>query len=207
MEKSEHRFIMGPLEQGHFLINKYSFNNIALKMEMFFVPTCRSQLNFCSLLCCRVIMHPAFHLPLLNLNSLLQKEQKYSEIQSALVNKAYKTLLKPLSRGLYMVSEIHLMNSLSVITARSACLMARSRETSRTSGGSEERSIYPVFQLKLEGMRIEEGTDAGADSQFLMELMEINEALDQARTSEEADKIGQDTKGKHVSLLSNRLKA
>lgn len=64
-----------------------------------------------------------------------------------------------------------------------------------------------VFQLELEGMRIEEGTDAGADSQFLMELMEINEALDQARTSEEADKIGQDTKGKHVSLLCNRLKA
>lgn len=108
-------------------------------MEMFFGPTCRSQLNFCSLLCCRVIMHRAFHLPLPDLNSLLQKEQKYSEIQSALVNKAYKTLLKPLSRGLYMVSGIHLMNSLSAITARSACLMARSRETSRTSGASEER--------------------------------------------------------------------
>ncbi|XP_047447633.1 iron-sulfur cluster co-chaperone protein HscB isoform X2 [Mugil cephalus] len=78
------------------------------------------------------------------------KEQEYSESQSALVNKAYKTLLKPLSRGLYM--------------------------------------------LELQGMRIEDGADPGADSDFLMELMEINEALDEAQSSKEADKIGQDTK-------------
>lgn len=45
-------------------------------------------------------------------------------------------------------------------------------------------------------MYIEEGTDSGADSEFLMELMEINEALDKAKTPEEANKIGQDTKGK-----------
>lgn len=84
------------------------------------------------------------------------KEQEYSEHQSALVNKAYTTLLKPLSRGLYM--------------------------------------------LELEGMRIEEGTDSGADSQFLMELMEINEALDGAQTPEEANKIGQNTKEKLADL-------
>lgn len=84
------------------------------------------------------------------------EEQEYSEIHSALVNKAYKTLLKPLSRGLYM--------------------------------------------LELEGMSIEEGTDSGADSEFLMELMEINEALDEAETPEEASKIGQDTKGKLADL-------
>lgn len=57
---------------------------------------------------------------------------------------------------------------------------------------------HPMFKLELEGMRIEEGTDSGADSEFLMELMEINEALDQAQTSEDADKIGQDTKGKQI---------
>ncbi|KAM7415745.1 hypothetical protein PAMA_018012 [Pampus argenteus] len=93
-----------------------------------------------------------------NFSQKAVKEQEYSEHQSALVNKAYRTLLKPLSRGLYM--------------------------------------------LELEGMRIEEGTDSGADSQFLMELMEINEALDEARTPEEANKIGQDTKGKLSDLTA-----
>lgn len=55
-----------------------------------------------------------------------------------------------------------------------------------------------MFQLELEGMGIEEGTGFGGDPQFLMEVMEINEALDGARTSEEANKIGQDTKGKQI---------
>ncbi|XP_029017155.1 iron-sulfur cluster co-chaperone protein HscB [Betta splendens] len=84
------------------------------------------------------------------------KEQEYSESQSALVNKAYKTLLKPLSRGLYM--------------------------------------------LKLEGLYIEEGTESRAESEFLTELMEINEALDEARTPEDVDKIGVDTKEKLAEL-------
>ncbi|CAB1431948.1 unnamed protein product [Pleuronectes platessa] len=89
-------------------------------------------------------------------------EQEFSESQSALVNKAYTTLLKPLSRGLYM--------------------------------------------LELQGMRIEEGTDSGADTEFLLELMEINEAVDEAQTPEEANKIGQDTKGK-LADLTERIDA
>uniref|UniRef100_A0A1A7XEM6 HscB iron-sulfur cluster co-chaperone homolog n=1 Tax=Iconisemion striatum TaxID=60296 RepID=A0A1A7XEM6_9TELE len=87
-----------------------------------------------------------------NFSQKSMKEQGFSESQSALVNKAYKTLLKPLSRGLYM--------------------------------------------LELEGMRLEEGTDSQADSDFLLELMEVNEAVDEAQTPEEASKIGQDMKGK-----------
>lgn len=54
-----------------------------------------------------------------------------------------------------------------------------------------------VFQLKLQGLNIEEGTESGVESELLMKLLEINEALDVAETPEEANKIGQDTKGKH----------
>lgn len=53
-----------------------------------------------------------------------------------------------------------------------------------------------VLQLELEGMHLKEGTDSVAESHFLMELMEINEALEEAQTPEEVNKIGQDTKGK-----------
>lgn len=54
--------------------------------------------------------------------------------------------------------------------------------------------------LELQGLNIEEGTDAGADSEFLMDLMEINEALDAAQTPQEANKIGLDAKGKLADL-------
>lgn len=57
---------------------------------------------------------------------------------------------------------------------------------------------HHMFQLELEGMSIEEGSVSGVDSDFLMKLMEINEALDEAQTPEEASKIGQDTKGKQT---------
>lgn len=60
----------------------------------------------------------------------------------------------------------------------------------------------PMLQLELKGMSIEEGTDSGADPEFLMELMEINEALHGARTSEQANKIGKDAKGKQICLFS-----
>ncbi|KAL2092273.1 hypothetical protein ACEWY4_012071 [Coilia grayii] len=73
-------------------------------------------------------------------------EQAHSAEQSALVNKAYRTLLKPLSRGLYM--------------------------------------------LELKGMHLEEGADIAADPRLLMEVMEINESLAEARSEEEVNSIG-----------------
>ncbi|XP_020774750.2 iron-sulfur cluster co-chaperone protein HscB isoform X2 [Boleophthalmus pectinirostris] len=91
-----------------------------------------------------------------NFSQKSEREQEYSESQSALVNKAYETLLKPLSRGLYM--------------------------------------------LELQGLNIEEGTDSAVNSELLMELMEINEALDAVQTPQEANEIGQDTKGKLADL-------
>ncbi|NWY04027.1 HSC20 protein, partial [Nothoprocta ornata] len=60
-------------------------------------------------------------------------ERLYSEQHSALVNKAYQTLLHPLSRGLYL--------------------------------------------LELSGIQLAQETDSDADSEFLMEIMEINEKL------------------------------
>ncbi|KAI4820166.1 hypothetical protein KUCAC02_028151, partial [Chaenocephalus aceratus] len=61
-------------------------------------------------------------------------------------------------------------------------------------------------KLELKGMVIEEGTDSGADPEFLMELMEINEALDEVKTPEEANKIGQHTKGK-LAVLTEEIDA
>ncbi|XP_023567416.1 iron-sulfur cluster co-chaperone protein HscB, mitochondrial isoform X2 [Octodon degus] len=66
-----------------------------------------------------------------------QTEKDLSEKHSTVVNDAYRTLLAPLSRGLYL--------------------------------------------LKLHGIEISEGTDYEMDSQFLMEIMEINEKLAEAQ--------------------------
>uniref|UniRef100_A0A8B9J9D5 Si:ch211-207k7.4 n=1 Tax=Astyanax mexicanus TaxID=7994 RepID=A0A8B9J9D5_ASTMX len=74
-------------------------------------------------------------------------EQEYSEKQSALVNKAYRTLQKPVPRAVYM--------------------------------------------LQLHGVRLQEGTDATADPNFLLEVMETNEKLAESRSPEEVDDIGQ----------------
>ncbi|CAL8262120.1 unnamed protein product [Boreogadus saida] len=93
-----------------------------------------------------------------NFSQNTKEEQQHSEDQSALLNKAYRTLLKPLSRGLYM--------------------------------------------LELEGMALEEGSDSGADPSFLMELMELNEAVEEAQTPEEAGRIGRDTKVKLEELTA-----
>lgn len=60
---------------------------------------------------------------------------------------------------------------------------------------------YRAFQLELEGMHLEEGTDSGADSAFLMRLMEINEDVDEAQTPEEAEEIGRDTRGETTAGL------
>lgn len=77
------------------------------------------------------LVHPDFF------SQRSQNEKDFSEKHSTLVNEAYKTLLAPLSRGLYL--------------------------------------------LKLRGTEIPEGTDYEMDSQFLTEIMEINEKLAEAQ--------------------------
>ncbi|XP_005336093.2 iron-sulfur cluster co-chaperone protein HscB isoform X3 [Ictidomys tridecemlineatus] len=78
------------------------------------------------------LVHPDFF------NQRSQTEKDFSEKHSTLVNEAYKTLLAPLSRGLYL--------------------------------------------LKLHGIEIPKGTDYEMDSQFLVEIMEINEKLAEAQS-------------------------
>lgn len=68
------------------------------------------------------------------------KEQHYSEQHSSLVNKAYQTLLNPLSRGLYL--------------------------------------------LELNGVEPAQETDCDADSEFLTEIMEINEKLAESKNED-----------------------
>ncbi|XP_051536317.1 iron-sulfur cluster co-chaperone protein HscB-like isoform X2 [Myxocyprinus asiaticus] len=84
------------------------------------------------------------------------KEQEYSERQSALVNKAYRMLQKPLSRAVYM--------------------------------------------LELKGILLEEGTDATADPQFLLEVMEVNESLAETQGQDEVSAIGQSVREKLKDL-------
>lgn len=51
-------------------------------------------------------------------------------------------------------------------------------------------------------MGIEEGTDSEADSEFLMELMDINEVLNEAQAAGEAEQIGRDIQGKQICKLA-----
>ncbi|XP_036596808.1 iron-sulfur cluster co-chaperone protein HscB [Trichosurus vulpecula] len=80
-----------------------------------------------------------------NFSQKSQTERDFSEQHSAQVNEAYKTLLTPLSRGLYL--------------------------------------------LKLQGMEISEGTDSHMDLDFLGEIMEISEKLNEAQSEAETNKI------------------
>nr|XP_044988707.1 iron-sulfur cluster co-chaperone protein HscB isoform X2 [Jaculus jaculus] len=88
-----------------------------------------------------------------------QMEKDFSEKHSTLVNEAYKTLLAPLSRGLYL--------------------------------------------LKLQGIEISEGTDYEIDSQFLMEIMEINEKLAGAPSEAAMEEIEATVRAKQKELTDN----
>ncbi|XP_053617360.1 iron-sulfur cluster co-chaperone protein HscB [Plodia interpunctella] len=76
-------------------------------------------------------------------------ERDISEEYSSLVNEAYKTLLEPMARGIYM--------------------------------------------LKLKGTSIPESTEV-LDQQFLMEIMEKNEEVENAETEEEIMKLNGENK-------------
>ncbi|NXX94446.1 HSC20 protein, partial [Centropus bengalensis] len=84
------------------------------------------------------------------------EEQRYSEQHSSLINKAYQTLLHPLSRGLYL--------------------------------------------LEVSGVEPAKETDCDADSEFLMEIMEINEKLAEPKNEAILEEIETLIKGKQEEL-------
>ncbi|KAM4827444.1 iron-sulfur cluster co-chaperone protein HscB isoform 1-T1 [Thomomys bottae] len=99
------------------------------------------------------LIHPDFF------SQRSQTEKDFSEKHSTLVNDAYKTLLAPLSRGLYL--------------------------------------------LKLHGIEIPEGTDYQMDSQFLMEIMEINEKLAEAQSEEAVAEVESTVQAKKKEFTDN----
>ncbi|NWH61931.1 HSC20 protein, partial [Geococcyx californianus] len=82
------------------------------------------------------------------------EEQRYSEQHSSLINKAYQTLLHPLSRGLYL--------------------------------------------LEVNGVEPAQETDCDADSEFLTEIMDINEKLAEPKNEAVLEEI--------ETLIKGRLK-
>uniref|UniRef100_UPI003D6F539C iron-sulfur cluster co-chaperone protein HscB n=1 Tax=Danio rerio TaxID=7955 RepID=UPI003D6F539C len=74
--------------------NKTSYFDILKCEENFSLDTQKLQQKYVEL---QRVLHPD------NFTQKSQKEQEYSEEQSALVNKAYRTLQKPLSRAVYML--------------------------------------------------------------------------------------------------------
>ncbi|XP_026980202.1 iron-sulfur cluster co-chaperone protein HscB isoform X1 [Sagmatias obliquidens] len=103
------------------------------------------------------LIHPDFF------SQRSQTEKDFSEKHSTLVNDAYKTLLAPLSRGLYL--------------------------------------------LKLCGVEIPEGTDYEMDSQFLMEIMEINEKLAEAQGETAMKEMESIVRAKQKELTDNVSRA
>ncbi|XP_043924327.1 iron-sulfur cluster co-chaperone protein HscB isoform X2 [Protopterus annectens] len=90
------------------------------------------------------------------------QERDFAEIQSALVNKAYRTLLRPLSRGLYL--------------------------------------------LKLHGIELKE-TDSELDSDYLCEILEINEKLAEAESVDEVYNIRNFLEAKIEELVEDIAEA
>uniref|UniRef100_A0A8C5LSX6 Iron-sulfur cluster co-chaperone protein HscB n=1 Tax=Leptobrachium leishanense TaxID=445787 RepID=A0A8C5LSX6_9ANUR len=58
-----------------------------------------------------------------------------------------------------------------------------------------------IYLLSLSGITLEEGAESGADSQFLFDILEINEKLNECTSSAEIEEIGNFVQVKYKSLI------
>uniref|UniRef100_A0A6I8RX69 HscB mitochondrial iron-sulfur cluster co-chaperone n=1 Tax=Xenopus tropicalis TaxID=8364 RepID=A0A6I8RX69_XENTR len=104
------------------------------------------------------LLHPDFF------SQKSESERNISEKQSTVVNKAYKTLLSPLKRGVYLLS--------------------------------------------LNGITLKEGADDEVDTQFLFDILELNEQLNDAETKDDIEEVGHFVQGdlQEAKILLAKMK-
>jgi DnaJ-domain-containing protein 1 len=112
---------------------------------------------------------------------LPQAEQRESERQSSMVNKAFETLRDPLLRGLYLVRTVHYRRQLPIST-QYLCARPQSKPVCLYQRRTLPTSRH-LLQLSLHGCHIDEA-ESSRDPAFLMEIMDVNERLEEANSDE-----------------------
>uniref|UniRef100_A0A6I8PSW4 HscB mitochondrial iron-sulfur cluster co-chaperone n=1 Tax=Xenopus tropicalis TaxID=8364 RepID=A0A6I8PSW4_XENTR len=128
------------------------------------------------------LLHPDFF------SQKSESERNISEKQSTVVNKAYKTLLSPLKRGVYLW-DLYIAEDKLELQKCEPCMFI----------------YFP--KLSLNGITLKEGADDEVDTQFLFDILELNEQLNDAETKDDIEEVGHFVQEQLVSLTKDLRKA